>query len=429
VVLSVAVVRVCLPSGVPLCLFLAVLQRIQVITNARVQAIDATSITYEDKVTRVMRTVPFGVCVWSTGIQATEFTKSVISTVAGQDSDKAIVTDGALRMLTEIPHHDRVPKRIVKQAERTLGGPGPVTKQMAIEKEKRKADEAATATTTATANDNDIAAPTAADLAPQPPVPDEELARDVCVDERVYALGDCATTHIPRLSKRLRRLFNAADRDGDGTLSYHELRELCMPLSDLYPVMSAPMSRGLGQYSQFDIPLQDRGIGLAEFERLLDSADKNVRAYPATAQVASQQGKYLAKRFNAFAKQQVALGLEKTPAPEVLEAEERDHLQLAREELASSSPVYTHHHRQMHPPVNLGDHAPSFRYRHLGSLAYIGGETAAIDFGSAGVFTGTSAFWLWKSAYLNESVSLRTRLSLASNWFKTWAFGRDTAKP
>ena len=36
---------------------------------------------------------------------------------------------------------------------------------------------------------------------------------------------------------------------------------------------------------------------------------------------------------------------------------------------------------------------------------------------------------LWKSAYLNEAVSMRTRINLAYDWSRTWFFGRDTSKP
>jgi len=378
--------------------------RIQVITNARVQAIDASNITYEDKVTKAKRTIPFGICLWSTGIEPTDFTKSVLQTVAGQDSDKAIVTDACLRMLTEIPKLDRVPKRIIKDAEKSLGGPS---------------TRAAGATAAAEAA-----------------AAEEDAPRELAVDDRVYALGDCATTHVPKLARRLKRLFHAADRDGDGLLSYTELRELCGTLSERYPIMSAQMAWTLGQYSQFDVPRQDRGITLEDFQRLIEQADKSVRSYPATAQVASQQGKYLAKRFNAFAKQQVALGLEQQPAPEVLASTERDHLQLAREHAArpeiavhADSALPAPPRRRDHAAVDLGESSEPFRYRHLGSLAYIGGETAAIDLGPLGTFTGFTAFWAWKSAYLSEAVSLRTRINLAYDWTKTWFFGRDTAKP
>ena len=81
---------------------------------------------------------------------------------------------------------------------------------------------------------------------------------------------------------------------------------------------------------------------------------------------------------------------------------------------STSTGVYR---RLAHPALSLPEYTDRpFRYRHLGSLAYIGGETAAIDLGAAGTFTGVTAFWLWKSAYLNEAVSTRTRLNLAFDW-------------
>ena len=152
------------------------------------------------------------------------------------------------------------------------------------------------------------------------------------------------------------------------------------------------MSVILGQFSAYDRNHQDVGVSLADFREMLSEADKSVRAYPATAQVASQQGKYLARRFNAYAKQQQSADPGHTKG--------LDHLQLARraaegggfvEGAVDASGVY---HRVTHPPVLMSQLSDRpFRYRHLGSLAYIGGESAAIDLGQAGTFTGWAAFW------------------------------------
>lgn len=38
---------------------------------------------------------------------------------------------------------------------------------------------------------------------------------------------------------------------------------------------------------------------------------------------------------------------------------------------------------------------------------------------------GLWALYLWRSAYWNEQVSLRTRLNLSIDWSKTALFGRD----
>lgn len=170
---------------------------------------------------------------------------------------------------------------------------------------------------------------------------------------------------------------------------------------------------------------------------LVDRA--RTKAFPATAQVASQQGEYIAKRLNGLARQ----AADTTDAP--------------------------------------------FNYRHLGQLAYIGGESAAVDLGGGRSISGWGAYWLWKGVrphttyriphttyhiqhtayhiphnthhisyitnhishthtalsdppltvccsarlcqvYFSTSVSTRTRALLLSNWIRTQLFGRDVSK-
>ena len=116
------------------------------------------------------------------------------------------------------------------------------------------------------------------------------------------------------------------------------------------------------------------------------------KSYPATAQVASQQGEYLAERFNALAAQ-----------------------------------VKGAAHAEAVVEVGGGADRP-FSYVHLGNLAYIGGEHAAIDLGGGRSISGFAAYWLWKSVYFSTSVSTRTRLLLLSDWMRTAVFGRDVSK-
>ena len=209
---------------------------IEIITNAHVQAIGKDSITFLDKKSGLTRVIPFGICLWSTGIQMNEFTRTMAAQIAGQESNRAIVTDDKLRMLLSIPRLDRVPKRIMDQAEHEISG------------------------------DKTASGPT--------PVPAEEALRDLSVDPRIYVLGDCATTYVPKLAPRMQPIFEAADHDRDGYLSYNELRALCTTLSDKFPVMSAQMSLILGQYDAVDMRRPGGGVSLDEFEALLAEATK-----------------------------------------------------------------------------------------------------------------------------------------------------------
>ncbi|KAF0852962.1 mitochondrial rotenone-insensitive NADH dehydrogenase (NDE2 external NADH dehydrogenase) [Andalucia godoyi] len=95
----------------------------------------------------------------------------------------------------------------------------------------------------------------------------------------------------------------------------------------------------------------------------------NGKILPATAQVASQQGKWLAKHFNAGS---------------------RD----------------------------------DFHYQHVGMLAYVGSHKALVDLTGVKA-TGFGAWLFWRSAYLTNLVSIRNKLLVPMYWFKTLLFGRD----
>lgn len=107
-----------------------------------------------------------------------------------------------------------------------------------------------------------------------------------------------------------------------------------------------------------------------------DCAAVRGKSYPATAQVAEQQGAYLAKALN-------------------------------RE-------------RQ-------GKQVPSFKYRHKGMLAYVGGGKALADLAA---FKGKGfVTWLfWRSTYLTKLVSLKNKTLVLFDWFKTFVFGRDISR-
>jgi NADH:ubiquinone reductase (non-electrogenic) len=97
---------------------------------------------------------------------------------------------------------------------------------------------------------------------------------------------------------------------------------------------------------------------------------------PETAQVAQQQAKYLARSLNRSAD-------DVTPEP--------------------------------------------FRYRHLGMLAYIGGNRALADLQN---FKGHGrATWVfWRSAYLTRIVSFKNKVLVLFDWIKAQAFGRDVSQ-
>lgn len=96
---------------------------------------------------------------------------------------------------------------------------------------------------------------------------------------------------------------------------------------------------------------------------------------PATAQVAQQQGDYVARSLNRLA---------------------------------------------------AGREAEPFSYKHMGMLAYIGGNRALADL-DAYKGRGWATWLLWRSAYLTKIVGLKNKVLVLFDWFRTRVFGRDVS--
>lgn len=97
---------------------------------------------------------------------------------------------------------------------------------------------------------------------------------------------------------------------------------------------------------------------------------------PATAQVAQQQGKYLARALTLKAR---------------------------------------------------GGTPPPFTYRHLGMLAYVGGNRALADLQSY-KGRGWTTWIFWRSAYLTRLVSLKNKAKVLTDWTMARIFGRDISQ-
>lgn len=107
-----------------------------------------------------------------------------------------------------------------------------------------------------------------------------------------------------------------------------------------------------------------------------DCAIVEGKKFPATAQVAQQQGAYVAR----------ALSLR------------------ARNKLV-----------------------PLFRYRHYGMLAYIGSGRALADLATI-KGKGFTTWLFWRSVYLTRLVSLKNKILVVFDWLKTAVFGRDISR-
>lgn len=207
---------------------------------------------------------------------------------------------------------------------------------------------------------------------------------------KIYAAGDCAAVATgSSMRTDLVKLFAKADADGSGTLTKEEVLALFDSMESTYPQAAVFKSKVEEGFEDADV--DDSGeLDQAEFGELLQSVDSFMRNLPPTAQVAGQQGSYLASQFN-------------------------------------------------------GENDQAFKYFHKGSMAYIGQDKAAAQvsmlknllpeplqglplLGDDIVLTGSLAELVWKFLYLDMQISNRNKLQVAFDWVKTGIFGRDTSR-
>jgi len=117
---------------------------------------------------------------------------------------------------------------------------------------------------------------------------------------------------------------------------------------------------------------------------------------PALAQVAEQQGKYLARVLNEQLR--------------------------ARDNGKQGAPA----------PVHASPTPEEFVYKSLGSMATVGGYSGVLELAQGGSsrlsLAGIVSWLAWRSAYLTRLGSVQKRLLVAFNWTATLLFGRDLSR-
>ncbi|KAJ0983692.1 hypothetical protein J5N97_011947 [Dioscorea zingiberensis] len=214
----------------------------------------------------------------------------------------------------------------------------------------------------------------------------------------VYALGDCATISQRKVMEDISAIFKVADKDNSGTLTVKEIKEVLDDICIRYPQVELYLKTM--QMKDFSYLLKDSTgngnkdsieLNIEEFKKALANVDSQVKNLPATAQVAAQQGQYLAQCFNKMKQ------CEENP----------------------EGP------RRIREP---GRHRfRPFRYRHLGQFAPLGGEQTAAQLPGDWISIGHSSQWLWYSVYASKQVSWRTRMLVVSDWTRRFIFGRDSS--
>jgi NADH:ubiquinone reductase (non-electrogenic) len=177
------------------------------------------------------------------------------------------------------------------------------------------------------------------------------------------------------------------------------------------------------------IPAQkDSRRGLAVNEYLVVKGAENVWAvgdcaianYAPTAQVAAQEGTFLANMFNTMAQRETIeqhLNLLSEAQEKAPTKEERDHVFAEIKDLQKR--------------LRRVKSIQPFEYSHQGSLAYIGSEKAVADitWWSGNIASGgTITYIFWRSAYLSMCFSTRNRVLVLVDWVKSKVFGRDVSR-
>eukprot|EP00891_Asterochloris_glomerata_P001208 jgi/Astpho2/1208/Aster-08175 len=260
-------------------------------------------------------------------------------------------------------------------------------------------------------------------------------------DGSIFALGDAATIDQEHALAHAAALFEEGDVNKDGVLSCQEVLALLVKARKQFPQLMEFAQRlecggelgaetvsnfmhtvlrrrtaasydniiarsGMDDEEEEEAPTGDvlasrsrelsagKGLTLQEFKDQLAALDKEMRSLPATAQVAHQEGQYLADLFRHY-----AFRVHTMPDGTIMGPGE--------------------------PPPDV----PSFKYRHMGSFAYIGGDKAVLDpaykNGNVGPLKGWLMGFAWKGAEVFMQISVRNQLMVARDLVRTKISGRD----
>lgn len=127
---------------------------------------------------------------------------------------------------------------------------------------------------------------------------------------------------------------------------------------------------------------------------------------PPTAQVAHQEGHFLAEYFNKL-------------------SQVDDYQYLAKKE-----PERAEKYSQKLERVKKS--MLPFKYNHQGSLAYIGSDRAVADLSwgswSTVALGGSLTFLFWRTAYVSMLLGIKSKILVVTDWLKVSIFGRDCSK-
>ncbi|WFD20469.1 hypothetical protein MCAP1_002713 [Malassezia caprae] len=206
----------------------------------------------------------------------------------------------------------------------------------------------------------------------------------------VYAVGDASTLDSD-LKGYIFDNLDRFDKDKDGELTLPEFTQLIKVLRLKFPIANEQLQGIRPLFEKYDFDKNER-LCADELAEMIADATKHMTSYPPTAQIASQEGKYLAHKLNKYASLRA-----------------RDALPRDAEDIDEA----------IHKP---------FVFHSLGSIAYLG-NAAAFELPIPGpfrtLFGGLVAMYAWRGVYLSEMVSLRTRVLVLGDYIKRSLWGRD----
>ncbi|KAF0689620.1 Aste57867_18951 [Aphanomyces stellatus] len=233
-------------------------------------------------------------------------------------------------------------------------------------------------------------------------------------EERIYALGDAASIEQKRAVDHAAMLFDTFDHAKSGFLELDDVRALLADACKTFPQFrehlrhldashTSALAASVQSLSLLVLPFMakvvrrnstsaaavqeafdaadkdgDHRLSKQEFVDFVKAMDSHLRAMPATAQVAQQQGCYLARMYNAghFADKDKAGVVE------------------------------------------------PFHWKDMGSLAFIGADEAVASIPGIGVLQGIATGMLWRGFETSKQQSVRSRFAVATDQIRSRIFGR-----
>jgi NADH:ubiquinone reductase (non-electrogenic) len=243
-------------------------------------------------------------------------------------------------------------------------------------------------------------------------IPEQVSYRSLKTDSRcrvlgmqdMFAIGDCADINLlPEYLKHVKSIWQKVAQGKDRLVDMESNAKFLAELEASWPnagfiggydgigISSKILKKCSDHVEKAKPACHVLGLTEADVEEVVKEALARQKFLPPTAQVAQQQGEYLANLL--------------------------------------SNPVI--------PPDNGGiwtfDHAKPFSFHNRGQLVYVGSHMAGLALpGTNNVdvtWNGTLANFVWHGAYFGMLESTSTRYELLLDWLKVSVFGRSTASP